>query len=326
MRNDERRRARANAAHAAGARRFAIACLPALVAAAVAAGESWPRRTAHSGARPTGSIALFVYAGGPTRLGVGRVDNGRFRFVTERASFLAAGWAPDGRWLLTLRAVRSTAQVLELRDVSGGQPRRLRRDRASTFHRVAWSPRGNVVALTRGETGGPAIVLVDALTARRRRRVLHVEIDFLSAVAWSPDGRRLAYIRPRAATARGRFGSLRVLDLDSGRDVPSAAAAKNPSWSPDGRAIAVATPSGVATVSPSGGSRRLVTRSPLDDNPSWSPDGRWIAFDRTSRGCSTGRTICVQDVLIVARRGGRIRHVTRTRLRHESLPLWRPAR
>jgi hypothetical protein len=98
----------------------------------------------------------------------------------------------------------------------------------------------------------------------------------------SPDGKRLAYV-----LADGGFGSLAIMDLETGKRRSLGISGASPRWSPAGNEIAFiawggssGSDSGVlAAVGPDGSNIRTITRSAATYYPlfDYSPDGKYIA-------------------------------------------------
>ncbi|MFC0003801.1 hypothetical protein [Micromonospora siamensis] len=155
------------------------------------------------------------------------------------------------------------------------------------------SPDGTRVLLgdDRGQTGD--LVLVD-LTTGDRRSVPLGERAGVRLLAWSPDGRHVAYSAAplrhtdefgsvnvvEAQVARG--GTLRLLDLATGRDTP--VPALRPAWTaafaPDSRRLAVQVGQEAHLIDLTG---REYARVPvpagreLAAEVGWSPDGAFLA-------------------------------------------------
>jgi Tol biopolymer transport system component len=181
------------------------------------------------------------------------------------------------------------------------------------------SPDGAKIAFDYFEGGFPRTVYVMSADGGGARPVATApQAEVIAELSWSPDSTRLAYL------LRGDTGeSLRIVDVDSGAEVPVIADGLGKTllaWSPDGRGIAFsgwdrAGPLGLRVKDLATGAVRTLSTSSSTVSPSWSPDGRLIAFADRSGG-----------EWVVRPDGGAPRRVdvAVTSPQYPSAPVWSP--
>lgn len=152
------------------------------------------------------------------------------------------------------------------------------------------APDGTGVLL--GDDRGPVrdLLLVDLGTGKRRSIPIGGPVG-VRLLAWSPDGRYVAYSAATLPSSDGtvdwvdaevgRAGSLRVLDLTTGRSVRTTLApAGTASFAPDSGRLAVQVGQTVHLLGPDGreyGTAAVPAGRRLAAGVGWSPDGRLFA-------------------------------------------------
>jgi Tol biopolymer transport system component len=264
--------------------------------------------------RPPGRI---VYAsgleGGGEALFVAAADGSRRTQLTSGPRDFSPQWSPDGRRIAFVRSNAPGVSAVWVVNSDGTGARPLDESHPYAEH-PRWSPKGRWIAYqvqtsTHVRTGLRAHTTFELWLVRpdgsARHRLVPGPGEIVNdnplyrvavgAWAWSPDGRRIAVV----AGAEGAEG-VRVVDVATGR-ARSRGKGSDVAWSPDGGRLAVTVDTTFAIAEPEcgrvwivsvgRGTRRLLTRPPLDPTglndacdlwPRWSPDGRSIAFVRSA--------------------------------------------
>jgi Tol biopolymer transport system component len=141
-----------------------------------------------------------------------------------------------------------------------------------------WSPDGAQILFSSLDVEGNWKSYVVSPRGGTPRPILPESKEMQAQSSWSPDGRKIVFASHEIAGGTSR-GSLRVLDLASGRITTLPEAAWFPRWSPDGRFIAGLDPDSLdLKVLDLGTQRWSVLQKRLTGNPTWSRDGKFIYF------------------------------------------------
>lgn len=168
----------------------------------------------------------------------------RSRALSNHRGINSGRISPDGRWLALILTDRNQVD-LYIRDLNGGELKRLTRDRFNEAS-PAWSPDSSAICYVSDRSGRPKlyIISVHGGTPRPVPGLLGSESV---APAWSKDN-KLAY------TARLGSYVLKVLDLSQAMGFPAPknrsnslladasvppAGGESPSWAPDNRHVVV---------------------------------------------------------------------------------------
>ena len=149
---------------------------------------------------------------------------------------------------------------------------------------AAWAPFGFLIAFDRAPFGAPGSVrdetlyLVPVWGGSR----IPIRPDAVDP-AWSPSGRYLTFQQPSD-------GSIRALDLFTGREVVVANTGANPVWSPNGQWIAYADGGDIYRVrvrrngQPLAPPQQVTTDPANDSQPAWTPNSRRLLFHSDRSG------------------------------------------
>jgi Tol biopolymer transport system component len=253
---------------------------------------------------PTGSIRLYFSPDGahlafdlPSTANprerdvfVLAVENGReIPAVVHPGTDFAAGWTPDGRYLLFASERSGSKGLWALAWTNGrpsGDPELLKSDMTmaapplgitragALYYGITLSRREVVVAGIDPQTG--------AVTAAPVRPIERF-VGGNTAPDWSPDGRSLVYI----SSAQGPV--LGVRDMETGRTRelrPAMNRMISPRWAPDGRSFAVIGRDtnnryGIHRVDAQSGETSILVEIPQRYAPyshDWTPDGRTLVY------------------------------------------------
>jgi Tol biopolymer transport system component len=181
--------------------------------------------------------------GGNTDIYVWAVDNGRETRVTDQPGLdVAAGWSPDGKYLVFMSDRAKTLDLWAV-SMSEGEPRgtpfRVRQDLGKNALVTGFTAAGQLTMVVAGE-GTPSDLLVlpvDPSTGEARGEFApfakYPTGGF--SLRWSPDGKRIAYTSRKGQM---RMPSIFVNSLEGKEEQEirvEGCYVVNVEWSPDGR-------------------------------------------------------------------------------------------
>ncbi|MGZ4787556.1 MAG: LpqB family beta-propeller domain-containing protein, partial [Terriglobales bacterium] len=225
-------------------------------------------------------------------------------------------YSPDGTHIAFARGTEGFVRDVYVRDVSGGEPKRLTFDNRYVSS-LAWTADGSGIIFSSDRAGKTSLWRVD-LAGGEPRRLPFGEDALAPAVARS--GEMLAYAQ--------RSAKWSIIRVPLGPASPNNAATKllssteqdsAPRYSPDGTKIAFQSwRSGTQEIwvcSSSGTDLVKLTSygGPLTGSPSWSPDGQQIAFDSRPDGRS--------HIYVIGVNGGVARAMTNGEY-NDIVPSW----
>jgi TolB protein len=216
------------------------------------------------------------------RLALMDSDGANHRFITNgQATALTPRYSPDYSQIMYLSYLGGSPSIY-IYDVRSGTQRLLFRTRNETYA-PRWSPDGRTVLFSMSTGGNTDIYRIPAGGRQPTRLTDNPGIDI--GGSFSPDGRQIVFESDRSGAQQCYVMNTdgtnqRRISFFGGR-------CATPEWSPRGDLIAFTHIVGdfhIATMTPSGGSVRDLTRGWLDEGPTWSPNGRIIQFFRTRQG------------------------------------------
>ncbi|RRN55304.1 hypothetical protein EIM48_11120 [Pseudoxanthomonas sp. SGNA-20] len=266
------------------------------------------------------AYAARAAADAPYRIVLAAIDGSERRVLTEppggTLGDLDPRFAPDGSYLVFVRATNEVTRDLYRTGLDGGAATRLTFDNRK-LNGVAWSPDGRRLLFTSTRSGMYALWSAAPDGSDLRQLALGNEVVQQPATAAGVEAIVFEHWAHRS--------QLRLVDLesrspvDAGPFLRSTRWDSSPAWSPDGQRIAFSSNRGgphAIWVSRSDGREAVQVAGfggAFIDNPAWSPDGRWIAFDASPDGTSA--------IYLVAPDGGPPRRVT-TGARDARHPAW----
>jgi eukaryotic-like serine/threonine-protein kinase len=224
---------------------------------------------------------------GQSGLWIVKVSTGEIRRLYEGDAVLAS-WSPHNqRIAYTHRLGNPTQSAIWTIPVSGGTPKPVTRERATSWNPV-WSPDGRYLYFSSDRRGSMNLWRVPIEEASGETRgepeAITAPAPYLAHPSLSADGKDVAF------TSALVTANIQRLSLD-----PSGAIKDEPAWvttgslrwsnpdpAPDGNWLAM-----YSLVQPEGhlylvhsdgtGMRQLTSDSAIDRMPRWSPDGNWVA-------------------------------------------------
>jgi len=164
---------------------------------------------------------------------------------------------PDGRYAVRTLGDWESGGSLEVLSIDLRRPRR-----ASVADPWSYKKKGDY----------------DAMLAKRRTLVSSG--GAVMEHSWSADGRKLAFVESRWYGGYGSFsyppGSLKILDVKSGRVHSLGVEGRNPALSPGGTVVAYDDGMSLWVVPADGGTPRRLREHAIE--PRWSPDGGKLLF------------------------------------------------
>jgi Tol biopolymer transport system component len=208
------------------------------------------------------------------------------RAVTTDAAWDGdAAPSPDGRRIAFVSERESGRRALFVRELSGGEPRRLYAFVGGELSQPAWFPDGKRILVTRVDATGGAALVVDASGSGGEPRALGVPGSDVRDAALDRDGANVAAIVRDDSTASlvlVRLADFAVTPLVRGSlyDAPS-----QPTWLPKDRGIVFEWRGDLWWTAAGAGVPRNLTPGPARElDPALSPDGKWLAFASDSLG------------------------------------------
>jgi serine/threonine protein kinase/Tol biopolymer transport system component len=197
------------------------------------------------------------------------------RQVTFHGSAWVPALSPDGAAIAYAAGQPGTGQSLMVRELAGGQPVEIARDRRGFGQSLTWSPDGSSLLATAFAEGATVVI--------PRRGGPGRKLPVATHSVFSPDGSRIAgWLTAQerlwftdvstgdttSIALRGDFGSIDFVD-----------------WSPSGAWLAYETrsPNAVWTVSPDGKRQsKVVEDANVLTSPRWSADGEAVYYLRVN--------------------------------------------
>ncbi|NOT60598.1 MAG: protein kinase, partial [Acidobacteria bacterium] len=251
--------------------------------------------------------------------------------------------APDGRTLVYASQASGNWDVWQ-QTIGQHEHVNLTKDASGDDTQPAFAPDGQRIAFRSEREGGGLFVL--ELASRAVKKIVNEGFN----PAWSADGAEIAYGTTSVTVVEGRaLSQLWAVRVATGeKRLVTGQDAVQPAWSPTGKRLAFwgTQPNSLAnlwTIPASGGAPVRVTNGTAQDwNPCWSADGKYLYFT-SDRGGSTNlwrvaldeasgqvlrapepATTPATDMLhlSIARAGGQLAYVQRTKLRRlQALPF-----
>jgi len=165
-------------------------------------------------------------------------SQGGHRTILDTGSPYYWSWAPDGHVMVVHAggAAASAPEHIAFLGVNKSTVTEQGLDSTpADFQAPAWSPDGNHIAIARTVKEENQIVVTDA-AGQNPKKV--GTFSGKTAFAWSPDSTRLAYIDGEQGLNAGTLGPLRVVDLETSKEVSQDANVLGFFWSPSGEEIA----------------------------------------------------------------------------------------
>jgi TolB protein len=205
--------------------------------------------------------------------------------TTGQSIALTPRFSPDYKSLLYLSYLGARPRIY-VYDLASGSQRLVTESSSPTFS-PRWSPDGKTILYSMAIAGNTDIyaISVSGGTPRRLTNVPGINIGG----SYSPDGKRIVFESDRSGSQQVYI--MNADGSDQQRISSGGGRYATPEWSPRGDLIAFTKIAGnfrIGTMTPGGGSEKLLTDSWQDEAPSWSPNGRVIQFFRTAQG--SGRT------------------------------------
>ena len=216
------------------------------------------------------------------RLALMDSDGANHRFITNgQATALTPRYSPDYSKIMYLSYVAGSPSIY-VYDIGSGTQHLLFRTTNETYA-PRWSHDGRTVLFSMATGGNTDIYKMPASGGRPTRLTDNPGIDI--GGSFSPDGSQIVFESDRSGTQQcyvmnSDGTNQHRISFFGGR-------CASPEWSPRGDLIAFTHIVGdfhIATMTPSGGNVRDLTRGWLDEGPTWSPNGRIVQFFRTARG------------------------------------------
>ncbi len=216
------------------------------------------------------------------RLAIMDSDGANHRFLTNgQAMALTPRFSPDYKSILYLSYLGQRPRIFVLNVETGAQ--RLVTESANPTFSPRWSPDGRTVLYSMAVAGNTDIYSVPAAGGTPRRLTNAPGIDI--GGSFSPDGNRIVFESDRSGSQQ--IYTMNADGSDQSRISNGGGRYATPEWSPRGDLIAFTKIAGnfrIGTMTPGGGSERILTDSWQDEAPTWSPNGRVIQFFRTAQG------------------------------------------
>ena len=216
------------------------------------------------------------------RLALMDSDGANHRFITSgQATALTPRYSPDYSKIMYLSYVAGSPSIY-VYDIGTGSQRLLFRTSNETYA-PRWSHDGRTVLFSMATGGNTDIYKMPASGGRPTKLTDNPGIDI--GGSFSPDGTQIVFESDRSGTQQcyvmnSDGSNQHRISFFGGR-------CASPEWSPRGDLIAFTHIVGdfhIATMTPSGGNVRDLTRGWLDEGPTWSPNGRIVQFFRTRQG------------------------------------------
>ena len=216
------------------------------------------------------------------RLALMDSDGANHRFITNgQATALTPRYSPDYSKIMYLSYVAGSPSIY-VYDIGTGSQRLLFRTSNETYA-PRWSHDGRTVLFSMATGGNTDIYKMPASGGRPTKLTDNPGIDI--GGSFSPDGTQIVFESDRSGTQQcyvmnSDGSNQHRISFFGGR-------CASPEWSPRGDLIAFTHIVGdfhIATMTPSGGNVRDLTRGWLDEGPTWSPNGRIVQFFRTRQG------------------------------------------
>lgn len=267
------------------------------------------------------------------------------QYTRGEYSASAPAFSPDGEYLSFISkrgegdAEKSQLWIMPL---FGGEARQLTAaENDVTSYR--WSPDGDRIAFTMQDPLSAErqkeieekrdVILVDQQPRYTHLHVASIEPDaaepassvqitsgelVVGGFSWSPAGDEIAFAHKPTADLNeaSKVGDISVVSVPSTEAIESLSLSSEGAGEQqdeDGSGSESAPPQLIGEV------RRLVAGNGVEANPHWSPDGNWIAY--TSSGPEPN-LIGLNDVFVVAARGGDSRMLTQTPNRSANIRAW----
>ncbi len=221
-------------------------------------------------------------------------DGANNRMISNgQAIALTPRYSPDYRSIVYVSFLNARARVF-IYDVGSGKQTLVTESPNQTFA-PRWSPDGRYILYSMAVSGNTDIYRVARGGGTPQKLTSSPGIDV--GGSYSPDGSRIVFESDRSGSQQ-----LYIMNADGSeqrRVSFGGGRYATPEWSPRGDLIAFTRIAGdfrIGTMTPAGGSERLLTNSWQDEAPTWAPNGRVIQFFRTSRGASGTSTIWQVDL------------------------------
>jgi TolB protein len=233
------------------------------------------------------SRVVYVAETGPKarrikRLAIMDQDGANHRFLTNGQSIvLTPRFAPNQQSIVYMSYLNDRPAIY-VYDIGSGRQRLVVRNVSLTFA-PRFSPDGRYILFSMAQGGNTDVYRVASAGGTPQRLTTSPGID--TGGSYSPDGSRIVFESDRSGGQQ-----IYVMNADgSNQQRISFGGGRyaTPVWSPRGDLIAFTKISGafrIGTMSPSGGSEKLLTNAWQDEGPSWSPNGRVITFFRSGQG------------------------------------------
>jgi Tol biopolymer transport system component/DNA-binding winged helix-turn-helix (wHTH) protein len=216
--------------------------------------------------------------------------------------------SPDGQMIVFCRAASISQSELYSLPVSGGEPKQLTFDQATTKWPV-WTPDGREIIFVSNRRDGSG----SAGTRLWRISATGGELRPVETAGRNPDAPAISKQGDRLAWAEDvRDFNIWQIELDAGQKQPprlllsSTQWEDSPQFSPDGSKIVFASDRSGSTeiwvCDSNGGNLLQLTDSAKNGSPRWSPDSRQIVYDSLAEGNA--------EIYVIGAEGGSPRRLT----------------